>query len=73
MVAGILFMKFVKKAEGAELCPNIAFWKALPFYIKVFYYHIIILLLCFSIYKCATGISLDLKKFVIYLLSKTVF
>ena len=28
-------MKFVKKAEGAEIFPNLSFWKSLPFLVKV--------------------------------------
>jgi len=29
-VGGMLFLKFVKKEEGANIIPNVNFWKALP-------------------------------------------
>jgi hypothetical protein len=34
-VVGVVFMKFVKKKEGAEIVPNIIFWKSLPVLVKV--------------------------------------
>ena len=34
-IAGVVFMKFVKKAEGKEVIPNVSFWAALPVLIKV--------------------------------------
>lgn len=34
LVVGILFMKFVKKAEGKEVIPNSSFWFAIPRNIK---------------------------------------
>lgn len=33
-VVGVVFMKFVKKKEGAEIVPNIIFWKSLPVLVK---------------------------------------
>merc|ERR1712050_468611 len=33
-IAGMLFLKFVKKNEGAEIIPNKSFWTALPGLIK---------------------------------------
>ena len=35
LIAGVAFMKFVKKAEGKEVVPNVNFWTALPELIKV--------------------------------------
>ena len=34
-VAGILIMKFYKKASGTDIIPNKVFWKSAPFLIKV--------------------------------------
>ncbi|KAK0043563.1 Cation-dependent mannose-6-phosphate receptor [Biomphalaria pfeifferi] len=34
LVGGVLFLKFVRKAEGIEMIPNIEFWKDLPSLIK---------------------------------------
>ena len=34
-IAGVLFMKFAKGAQGTELVPNVKFWSTLPFYVKV--------------------------------------
>ncbi|XP_076437068.1 cation-dependent mannose-6-phosphate receptor-like [Babylonia areolata] len=34
VVAGVLYMKFVKKSEGKELIPNHSFWTALPGLVK---------------------------------------
>ena len=34
-IAGVLFMKFAKGAQGTELVPNVQFWSTLPFYVKV--------------------------------------
>ncbi|XP_038057286.1 uncharacterized protein LOC119728920 [Patiria miniata] len=34
LVAGVLFLKFVRGAEGKELIPNYEFWKDLPHLIK---------------------------------------
>ncbi|XP_046565577.1 uncharacterized protein LOC124274270 isoform X2 [Haliotis rubra] len=35
LIAGILFLKFVRKAEGTEMVPNyVEFWAALPSYIR---------------------------------------
>ncbi|XP_019623690.1 PREDICTED: uncharacterized protein LOC109469593 [Branchiostoma belcheri] len=34
VIAGAIFMKFVKGAQGSEVIPNIAFWKSLPGYVK---------------------------------------
>ena len=34
-VAGILIMKFYKKASGTDVIPNKVFWKSAPFLIKV--------------------------------------
>ena len=36
-VAGTAVMKFVKKAEGKEVVPNISFWTQIPILIKVLY------------------------------------
>lgn len=33
LVLGIVFQKFVRKAQGKELIPNYVFWSALPMYI----------------------------------------
>ena len=35
LVVGMIFMKFVKKAEGKEVIPNSTFWFAIPGQIKV--------------------------------------
>ncbi|KAI8481828.1 hypothetical protein Bbelb_404330 [Branchiostoma belcheri] len=35
VIAGAIFMKFVKGAQGSEVIPNIAFWKSLPGYVKI--------------------------------------
>lgn len=35
VVIGMLVCKVVKKASGAEIFPNIKFWKELPFFVKV--------------------------------------
>ena len=35
LVAGMIFMKFVKKAEGKEVIPNSSFWFSIPGNIKV--------------------------------------
>ena len=35
LIAGMIFMKFVKKAEGKEVIPNSSFWFAIPGHIKV--------------------------------------
>ena len=37
-VAGTAVMKFVKKAEGKEVVPNISFWTQIPILIKVLYF-----------------------------------
>ena len=34
-IVGALIMYFVKGARGVEIIPNLGFWKALPFLIKV--------------------------------------
>ncbi|CAH1238353.1 M6PR [Branchiostoma lanceolatum] len=34
VIAGAIFMKFVKGAQGSEVIPNVAFWKSLPGYVK---------------------------------------
>lgn len=34
LIVGALIMKFVKKAEGKEVIPNIGFWTAVPSHIK---------------------------------------
>ncbi|XP_078703453.1 uncharacterized protein LOC144928647 [Branchiostoma floridae x Branchiostoma belcheri] len=34
VIAGAIFMKFFKGAQGSEVIPNIAFWKSLPGYVK---------------------------------------
>ncbi|XP_022099026.1 uncharacterized protein LOC110983780 isoform X1 [Acanthaster planci] len=34
VIGGVLFMKFVRGAEGTELLPNSGFWLSLPGYIK---------------------------------------
>ncbi|KAL8609024.1 hypothetical protein ACOMHN_065250 [Nucella lapillus] len=36
LVAGVMFMKFVRKAEGKEVVPNYSIWTAIPGLIKVF-------------------------------------
>jgi len=35
LVVGVIIMKTVKKAEGANLIPNVDFWKSLPSVVKV--------------------------------------
>ena len=35
MVGGVLINKFVRKAEGREIVPNVTFWSGLPGHIKV--------------------------------------
>ncbi|KAL3832316.1 hypothetical protein ACJMK2_023970 [Sinanodonta woodiana] len=34
IVAGILFLHYVRGAQGIEMCPNLSFWKDLPFLVK---------------------------------------
>ncbi|KAH9524733.1 hypothetical protein Btru_027646 [Bulinus truncatus] len=34
LVGGVLFLKYVRKAEGIEVIPNVEFWKDLPSLIK---------------------------------------
>lgn len=34
-IFGILFMKFVRRAQGTEMIPNLEFWKELPLVIRV--------------------------------------
>lgn len=35
IVGGIIFQKFVRKASGKEIIPNVGFWTSLPGYLKV--------------------------------------
>jgi hypothetical protein len=37
LVGGMVFQTVLRKAEGKERVPNIAFWSALPSLIKVLY------------------------------------
>ena len=37
-IVGAVVMKFVKKAEGKEIIPNLTFWKAVPVLVKVSLY-----------------------------------
>ncbi|XP_059161705.1 uncharacterized protein LOC131944860 isoform X2 [Physella acuta] len=34
LIGGVLFLKYVRKAQGAEVIPNVEFWKELPSLIK---------------------------------------
>ncbi|XP_052813708.1 uncharacterized protein LOC128240840 [Mya arenaria] len=34
LVVGAIFMKFVKKKEGAEVIPNLTFWRSVPVLVK---------------------------------------
>ena len=36
LIFGVIFMKFVKKAEGKEMIPNYEFWSSVPSDFKVF-------------------------------------
>lgn len=35
IVGGVLYMKFRVRAQGAELMPNVSFWKSIPVHVKV--------------------------------------
>lgn len=35
VAVGMLICKVAKKAEGEQICPNVGFWKDLPFLVKV--------------------------------------
>ncbi|XP_013378914.1 uncharacterized protein LOC106150578 [Lingula anatina] len=40
LVCGILFLKFVRGAQGAELIPNLDFWKDFPFLVRDGFYFV---------------------------------